>query len=603
MTCFDKKKCSGRYSVENYCETSILELIKHFCMDMNEVYDMATAALDFMESLEDIVSPQVKDTLNKMLEDGRLAHLINDIMLGGINTKVDNITNVTKNYRYLVASHGNDGREFLNLYVTDDFINMKKLNVSKLFPGAVRDPQLFYKDGVWYCSYTKDVNRGFGIAVSKDLVNWDLKFINISGYDEIWAPEIFDYFGQTYVTFAAHSGGQTEVDVDGATIHYFTSYHTTIDLDNFTIGTPWNTNFERHNNRIDSDYFYHDSVLYCATKNENTKQIDLYKCYSWDNTPMQYITTINYPLHLEGPTLTHDGTKFHLLADAFQQGALVHFTSSDCATWSSGEIVNSKDMISHPSILKLEDSAMPAVNSFYGTQLGQVAADSNRVDDRRQMLISIDKLMSGTELNVPIEDCYISVSGGQKFVVNKINGNVLRFYIVCLFPKNNDAYLRFEMLNNVVTPNDRDLILNGYHGYAETIIEVNRIFGEYRFKVANQFGYRNLVDLNGLATGGVIDTLTIHNNTTYFVDGNSHVTINHIQYGDHEGLEPFSVFFSVYSVNAPSGIVIKQSNGVLVTPKGADLTLTGPLNGDIVYEFMSTAYSYPAGPLRIRGGM
>ncbi|WP_168209206.1 RICIN domain-containing protein [Agromyces intestinalis] len=232
---------------------------------------------------------------------------------------------------YIYTTFKGDGAadQELWVYTSSDAANFSVLRDTNFRgpSGALRDPSIIKRDGVYYVAYTVQSwttqSTHFNIARSTNLVDWThVASVNagVSGTAYTWAPEF-------YV-----EGSTVRVVVSlGTSDHQFTPYVYTAQNSGLT---SWSspTRLGIPTNHIDTYIVKRGSTYHAFVKNETSKWIERWTSTnftSWTNQGNQW------QQYHEGPSIVQlsNGT-YRAYIDRYPSGGMWTSTSSDLVSWS-----------------------------------------------------------------------------------------------------------------------------------------------------------------------------------------------------------------------------------------------------------------------------
>jgi hypothetical protein len=115
-------------------------------------------------------------------------------------------------------------------------------------------------------------------------------------------------------------------------------------------------------------------------------------------------------------------------------------------------------------------------------------------------------------------------------------------------------------------------------------------------KLSKSFNY---VNLESLASGGVISNLNMVNNTVYCIFSQN-ITINATSFQDDGTVTPYKVYFAIFAApNSSGSITIKNNNGKIYNPLQQDFIMTPANHSNAILEFSRPYASSNAEGLRL----
>ena len=248
---------------------------------LNDVAVEATNEFDTFTKTVDKIESDYTGLRRIIIDENQAASLqdqINNVnsSLDNMANDINNIANITKDKKLLISAFNGKNKETLDLYLSTDGKELTPINNHVLFDGQVRDPFTIYKDGYFYCAYTRNSSNGFGISRTKDLIEWEHFYINTTGYTKCWAPELFEFDGRVYVILSLQANNQVENDIYNQSIPFFKRYYSEINLNTMSIGPMTEITFSRDSNKIDSTMIVKNGDIYCFVKNEYSKEMEVY---------------------------------------------------------------------------------------------------------------------------------------------------------------------------------------------------------------------------------------------------------------------------------------------------------------------------------------
>jgi hypothetical protein len=510
----------------------------------------------------------------------------------------------------IISAFSGKNGSALDLHLTKDGSNFIPLNDDVLFSGEVRDASMIYKNGKFYVAFTRGMspNVGFVIAVSDDLENWTQNTILMNSYSVCWAPEWFeDTNGDVYI-FLTLGDGTHQNDIDGQSVYYTKQYKIkALDTSLLSFSTPTELVFNQVSNKIDSFIIKKDSTYYNFVKNEYNKTIEVYTSTDLLNFTYQY-TVDSKGIYVEGPSVIFFAGKYHMYLDGFTTLKTLHYTSTDLVTWSAFDLTNSYGRrTQHFSPIKTNSDINKVINQFYKKRLAGMIFDYTS----KPTSINIEKMLSGGVLNVVNDDDNVTyyVIGNKNLTITSINGNCNKFRFIIFAPTSQPSTITIKNGNNILTPNNIDFVFGQKYGYGETVIEMYKtVDGKYRVNAPNiqsaldfvnaQPLPSNYVNLETLATGGVINSLALQNNKVYCVF-TQNITINAATFSDDGTVTPYRVYFTIFNTKASSaGITIKTGGGKIFTPLQNDFVMSAASYADVLVQFARPYSSASADGLR-----
>lgn len=192
---------------------------------------------------------------------------------------------------------------------------------------TLADPTIFYEDGVYYLTGTGDVNNGFRMYYSTDLVHWEpcgyatggraLYKDDTFGTGNFWAPQIFKYGRYYYMAYAANELIGVARATDPAGPYKQTTIkelpHSTGQIDPFIFVDDDDKKYIYYVRFTGGNMLYvaemtddfmsikENTITYCLEAADNT----------WEHTRSYSNTKIT-----EGPTVIKDGGYYYLIYSA-----------------------------------------------------------------------------------------------------------------------------------------------------------------------------------------------------------------------------------------------------------------------------------------------
>ena len=262
----------------------------------------------------------------------------------------------TTSTRYVFTAFTNASESNMSVYTSTDATTFTALKTSAYTPpsGLVRDPSVLHAaNGYYYIAYTNNwTGSSFGVARSKDLVNWAYLTtvdVGVSGTLETWAPE----------WFVDPADGSINIIVSlSASANYdqFHPYRLRVLNSSFTAFGTATALSGTWTNYIDTFIVRSGSTYHAFTKNETTKYVEHATATSLDG-PYTFVGTgdwAGWGNYLEGQALTQlDNGSWRIYMDAYSAGKYYYADSSNLTTWSAKTEVGNglSGVIRHGTVL------------------------------------------------------------------------------------------------------------------------------------------------------------------------------------------------------------------------------------------------------------
>ena len=540
-------------------------------------------------------------------------------------TKLKNYDKIVQNLRdndemILVSAFNGLNGTTLDLYLSYNGKDLLSLNFSNVFTptsGYLRDPSLMYKNGYFYVAYTTNLqnvglpNKGFGVARSRNLKDWEQFYIQVpSNYTICWAPEWFVLGNDVYINLSL-STGTTEADIDGVTIPYLKQYYMKATNADFTaFGTPVEHVYSSVSNKIDSFMIEKSGTLYCFVKNEYNKKIELYTKTSFETGTWNFSRDYDFGIPVEGPAVVYFKGLYYLYADGFSTNTTMCMTSPDLVTWSAPFVVGSPSDVrtQHFSATNVVSDMLPSLDGVLRRGLLEQLNFKKNTKGTSLRRYPIEKALSGTTLKPYGFNTYYVSNGVSP--TNVVIDNIqvsdytedMKLYFCLQVPSTNTTHsITIKNANNILTPGNKDFVISSERGNNEMIVLLECIgTNDPKFRIVNNPDPRasktydvplSRVDLTPLAVGGVISSLAVKDGYYYVVTGTNAVTINDFDVTNVSGIKA-NVYFCVESGSTGASITFKKGSKLL-TPGGVDFVLSvANSKNDMIYEFRKPFTTY-----------
>jgi hypothetical protein len=508
----------------------------------------------------------------------------------------------------------------LDLYYSKDAKKLIPINGSnsiiKPALGTLRDPSMLYKNGVFYVAYTNQQPSGVGFTIAKstDLKTWTEYYISVPAqYTKCWAPEWFqDDDGSVYILLSLQTNNAVENDNTNTSIPYFKQYYMKLsNIDTLTFNAPVEMIYSQVSNKIDSFIYKENGVYNCFVKNEYSKTIEHYNKNTLETGTWTYQRTITFPVPVEGASIVKFNNKYYLYVDGFDTNTSWCSESTDLITWGTAYIVNSLSniRIQHFSVMLTNVEINKKLNLLISKNNSVVSSDIKNDIFSSKKYFSLSKFMSGNTLKLAnYQNAVYRILTGENITIDNIDvagynydGEISICFAV-LAPNGSSSSITLKNGNNILTPGNADFVISPTNANNETLIKfVCKGVSDAKFRLENQQNIGRYilnnkqqiktdlyqpskVDLNTLATAGVISSLVVSDDTYYYVSGTNSVTINAI---DNTNVvnKTANIYFCVESGDVNAKIIIK-SGGLLVTPNSTDLNIGKAYsNNDTIINF------------------
>ena len=271
----------------------------------------------------------MRESLSTLSREARLVALFTAIVLAFLSVQVVNAPPASAATAYIYTTFKGDAAADQELWV---YTSTNATSFSVLADtnyrgpsGALRDPSIIKRDGVYYIAYTVQSwttqSTHFNIARSTDLRNWShVTSVNagVSGTAYTWAPEFF-VDGSTVKVIVSLAG----------TDHNFTPYVYTA-----TNWTTWSAPVRLGipANHIDTYVIKSGNTYHAFVKNESTKWIERWTSTNFTSWSNQGNLWQQYH---EGPSVVQleNGT-YRAYIDRYTNGGMWTSTSSNLSSWS-----------------------------------------------------------------------------------------------------------------------------------------------------------------------------------------------------------------------------------------------------------------------------
>lgn len=554
---------------------------------LNTVNQTGQALLNSLEEFEQ-EHADVTDISNKLAN-------INEDLSEKVNFTNDNVSPI-----YIAPFFRSDADISVDLYATTNGIDFKLISKTPLF--SQRDSSIMFRDGYFYVVCTRDSQTLYDLNImrSKNLIDWEKFEINLglanTNNSNVWAGEWFeDDNGKLYILLSVQVGIET---VSSNSYPNMRPYLVEVlDLENRVFGAPTILNLNNEDvNRIDGFIYKKDANYYLFIKREPVGYIEIWKSLdliTWENQTHSIPSLANEAW--EAPSVTKIGDLFYLYVDNCdgQSGGNIQYcTSPDLINFSAPSKLITQNTTRHGTVYKVTNRDAKLILNDY------INANSlNAVVDGYDFNI-LDHVANTTLTLINKHNTSYYALGTVNLIIDTIlNRNVNSFFVTLKCPPNQPSTIIFKNSSTIVTPGDTDFIISTANGFSEVAVMFIREADKYRvvsipspklfMDYYNTLATPARINLDTLATNGVIDNLVLKKDTLYTLT-TQNITINSASFGDDGTMVPYKVYFSIFtSPTANLSLTIKyNANSKLLTPIQQDLVMSSSVYGDIIVEFI-----------------
>ena len=525
--------------------------------------------------------------------------------------KLVNINNISS--LYLASFFNSNSKTISEFYISKNGVDFEKLDIGGI--RGARDGDILYHNGKFYMFLTQTYGEydtcDFRVFVSENLEKWEEHRINVGlrtseSYQHIWAPDIFvDDDGTVYIIVSKEVESMTD-SITGRLELNFRPYlvkATNLDELSFELVGEIVLN---NNNKIDGHIEKKDGVYYLFIKKEMNEgeykggSIETWKStdlINWDNVSYTIPTISQYAY--EGCYVCKVGDKYFMYLDnySYDNGGNVHYlTSSDLINWSKAKPINTQFPTRHGCVKKINDikeyNIIKCKDKIKNNN-NTICLSTNGITNKFLELLEIqgnDNYRS-CDLKFKITDTQNNFLNGE-FVLQiqkKSNTNsIIKFYCV-------DNYSKFDFTNNLVVVD----MLNGTYKVllkvttsASTVnLNISSFSGlNFEYKINKNIHEQlptgtvikvndnvinndnaikgkldrvlKYIDLTTIDNDGVIDNLTIEQNTIYTCTSAKEITINNVNIPTYDNFS--RIYFCLYTSSTAGKIILKKSSNVLI---------------------------------------
>lgn len=517
-------------------------------------------------------------------------------------------TELFKEESLLITAFGGTNGNQLDLYLTYDGKELIALNTGIIFEppgGYLRDPSIIQWNNAFYLCYTTNIGegvKGFGISKSFDLNEWEHWTVEIPGSATVWAPEWFVEGNNVYIAVSL-GDGTTQADIDGRVIPYMVPHYMKADnaeLTHFT--TPRPIKFSKSSNKIDPQFFGEDGQYYMFVKNEYSKEIEKYSANVLpDQEPIwTYQQTIPFPVPVEGPYVVQFKEDYLLFADGFRTLNYFMSSSSDLGTWSDAIKIEPTNGVNirHFSVLKVTDEIKSVIEGFSRRRMLENISFQSKIEQIGLNKYPLKDYLVNGKFSPPQFNAYYIVDGSadpKDYVITEIvppdnSGQKGYFYFALQVPSTNTlSSVVIRNGNNILTPNNADIVLSTYAGTNEMILKIETVGQkDPKFRVVNFVNNRpsqQRLLLQDYVKNNVFSPSSF--DAYYVVNGESQVSTTLEQIvvpnNDYSYRMRIAIALQVSTDNTTHKIIIKNKNNIL-TPNNQDFEIsTAKGNNEVIF--------------------
>jgi hypothetical protein len=457
-----------------------------------------------------------------------------------LSNKVD-FTNDNVNPVYIAPFFRTNGDTSVDLYASLDGTNFTVVSDTPLF--SERDTSLMFYEGYWYAVTTQHIftpSYEFLLYRSKDLKRWESYPVHLGlvtdQLPKAWAPEWFlDTDGKVYVLFSLQTGtlGDGSVDMRPYLVE-------ATDLKTLVFGQARRLNLGAEDRCwIDGFIYKKESTYYLFIKKEPEGKIQIWTSSDLTAWTKQVDTITNLdPYYAEAPSIAKVGDTYYLYfdnANGDHGGNMQYCTSNDLISWSAPVRISGENT-RHGTVYQVTDrDAKLSLNDYMETN------NIKRIVKTRNY-VSLDALaVNGVIDTLSLSNGTVYACFNQNITINHTvfadDGTITPYKVYFAIFNGAAANCSITLKNGngkIFNPLQQDYVMKA-STHADVVVEFGRTYQSPNSDGLRQIGIDqasikafnsalNRVDLSALATGGVITSLQLNDNTLY-TSGNN-VTVN-----------------------------------------------------------------------------
>lgn len=363
----------------NYLENTVIPAINNNADAVAEVQKLLEELKQYVDDYFDNLNLQeeIDKVLDEMIEDGRLAEIINQEVFDELNAKVatleenvvtinEDIADIEDKFKTLtynnifVGTFFDATNESVHFLTSLDGQNWSEFNKDVTING--RDPQLIYnKDNkTFYLSLTQSAGEHYDFIcyTSTNFVDWTQHQVDLGLHSGMrWAPELFiDTDGTMYATISR-----------GADFNSFKIYLSECtDIETLTFDSPRELNLGL-TNVIDANIVKYNNLYYLTVKNEIDATIHIYTSPDLVTFTEVNSNVLKSSVPCEGGQLLNINGRWYFYGDTWQSYRHYGIMQTNDITDFGFLIANhSLKMVRHGSVLYLDDKeAVNIITTLY----------------------------------------------------------------------------------------------------------------------------------------------------------------------------------------------------------------------------------------------